>query len=96
MSRYNETKIKKSKPNELRNNIFNKYDTTIYNEVPESDNDIFIITQDGDRLDNLAFRFYGDSKMWWFIAQTNNINTMNLEPNTRLRISTLTDFAKGR
>jgi nucleoid-associated protein YgaU len=26
---------------------------------------------DGDRLDNLAYRYYKDATLWWFIANAN-------------------------
>ena len=32
-----------------------KYDTTIYEQVPESNDDVYVITQEGDRLDDLAY-----------------------------------------
>ena len=31
------------------------------------------IVKDGDRLDSLAFKFYGNNKAWDKIAQINNI-----------------------
>ena len=34
------------------------------------------MTQEGDRLDNLAFQFYGNQHLWWYIAHANNLNTM--------------------
>ena len=86
MSRYENTPI-------IRKNLLprNKksvmvYETTIYPEVPERNDDLHVIAQEGDRLDNLAFEFYGDPKLWWFIAQTNNISTMNVKSGTSLRI----------
>ena len=82
MSRYKNGKVlRDKKTNQLR------YGTTIYKKVPESNNDVYVITQHGDRLDQLANQFYGDPKLWWFIANVNNINTMNLEAGVRLRIS---------
>lgn len=91
--RYKNTKINKnskhSKRGSVRKNLqFTKYDTTIYGVVPESNNDIYVITQAGDRLDNLAFQFYGHPSLWWFIANVNNLNTMNVKSGTRLRIPT--------
>ena len=71
------------------------YKTTIYSRVPESNDDIFIITQEGDRLDNLASRFYGDPQLWWFIARANNLKTMNIPAGTSLRIPISTINAKG-
>ena len=47
------------------------YINTILPEIPLSQNDIYIITQDGDRLDNLSFEFYGDTQFWWVILAAN-------------------------
>ena len=44
------------------------------------------IAQEGDRCDNLAHRFYGDSLLWWFIARTNNLTTNNIPAGTNIRI----------
>ena len=95
MSRYSRTTIKKSRVDGVRDKSFNKYDTTIYSKVPETNSDIYVISQQGDRLDLLATQFYGNPSLWWFIAQANNINTMNLEPGTSLRIPASTQYAKG-
>jgi nucleoid-associated protein YgaU len=99
MSRYKNTKTQRTRKANVTNDkpkIFLKYDTTLYEKVPEANNDLFLIAQDGDRLDNLAFQFYGDSTLWWFIAQTNNLSTMNVPKGTSLRISFNTSFAIGR
>lgn len=45
--------------------------STRYPEIPLSYNDSYIITQYGDRLDNLADQFYNDSTLWWFISAAN-------------------------
>ena len=62
------------------------YSTTFYRKVPEKDTDMYFISQEGDRCDNLAFRFYGDPSYWWFIAKINNLKTMNIPPGISLRI----------
>ena len=62
------------------------YKTTYYKVVPEKNTDTHIISQDGDRLDTLAFRFYRNPKLWWFIARVNNLTTMNVPAGTELRI----------
>ena len=82
MSRYENTKLTKDK-----NRGHFKNNTTIYSDIPEQNGDLYVITQVGDRLDNLAQQYYSDSKLWWFIANTNNLSTMNVEPGIRLRIS---------
>lgn len=63
-------------------------ESTIYPRVKATDNDIYIITQETDRLDLLAYRYYGNSNMWWIIAIANNINdaTFYIEEGTQLRI----------
>jgi len=45
--------------------------STRYPEIPLSIEDSYIITQYGDRLDNLANQFYNDSTLWWFISAAN-------------------------
>ena len=74
----------------------NHYETTVYSSIPESDGDIYIITQDGDRLDLLANTYYNDSSLWWYIAKANNLKVMNISIGTSLRIPATTDFARGR
>ena len=70
--------------------------TTLYSSIPESDGDIYVITQYGDRLDLLANRFYGDPSLWWYIAKANNLIVMKVPTGTSLRIPANTDFAIGR
>ena len=90
MPRYENTKRLKYK----KTNV-NKYGTTIYNKVPERNDDMYFIAQEGDRCDNLAQRFYGDSNLWWFVARVNNLKTMNVPAGTSLRIPISTINAKG-
>ena len=90
MARYENTKRKR--------NIKSKktyYRTTIYNKVPERNDDMYFIAQEGDRCDNLAQRFYGNPSLWWFIARVNNLKTMNVPAGTSLRIPISTENAKG-
>ena len=88
MARYENTK----KP---RKNKKSYYTTTIYKKVEEKNSDSYFIAQEGDRCDNLAVRFYGDSSLWWFIARTNNLTTNNIPAGTSLRIPATTEDAKG-
>ena len=91
--RYNITK-KRQKIN--GNKKVNHYQTTIYSSIPENDNDTYIITQDGDRLDLLAHKYYNDTSLWWYIAKANSLTDMNVSTGTTLRIPAKTDFARGR
>ncbi len=63
-----------------------KYQTTIYDAIPAQNSDIQVISQEGDRLDNLAFQHYGNPALWWFIARANGLVTMNVPAGTQLRI----------
>tara|TARA_A100001201_G_scaffold121844_1_gene105551 strand:- start:655 stop:924 length:270 start_codon:yes stop_codon:yes gene_type:complete len=89
MSRYKNTRIEKKKNKSY-------YKTTIFNQVPKQDSDIYVITQYGDRLDLLAHQFYGDSSLWWYIARANDLNTLIIPENIQLRIPGTTEYAKGR
>ena len=88
MSRYKDTRFYLRKNKQY-------YSTTIYEVVPERDTDRYFIAQDGDRCDNLAFQFYNDPNLWWFIARVNNLTTMKIPAGTSLRIPIDTEFAKG-
>ena len=62
---------------------------TRYPEIPASEDDVYVIAADGDRLDNLAYQFYGDSSLYWIIASANPDQIYNsLYPvlGTQLRI----------
>jgi len=95
MSRYKNTGINKSKITVNRRQKVLKYNTTVFDPIPERNDDIFVIAQEGDRLDTLASQFYGDSHLWWFIAKANNIYTMNIPAETSLRIPISIENAKG-
>ena len=53
-----------------------------------SDNDTYVATETGDRLDTLAYQYYNDSSLWWIIASANNIHNapLGLVDGTILRI----------
>ena len=96
MSRYKNTKVDKINLTTRYPERFGqpfKYGTTLYNKVPERDSDIFVITTEGDRLDLLAYEFYSDPHLWWFIASINNLKSMNVEPGISLRIPSTTEDA---
>jgi hypothetical protein len=64
------------------------YRSKIYPNIPFRDDDEYVATESGDRLDTLAHQFYGDSTLWWIIASANNIHNavFALEDGTILRI----------
>lgn len=64
------------------------YRSRIYPNIPLRDDDEYVITQEGDRLDLLAYEFYKDQSLWWIIASANNIHNapLGLEAGLTLRI----------
>jgi len=64
------------------------YVNNIYPDIPLSNDDNYVITVLGDRLDLLAFDFYGDTSYWWVIASANALpgDSLYLEPGMQLRI----------
>ena len=62
-----------------------------YPNIPLSENDVYVITTVGDRLDSLAYSYYRDVNYWWVISAANNNATkgsMFPIPGTQLRIPT--------
>lgn len=82
--RYTYTKIKKNKFGEQ------VYSSTLYPRIKRSDTDLYIRAVDGDRLDNLAFKYYKNAGLWWIIAQANHIGkgTLKIKAGLQLRIPT--------
>ena len=56
--------------------------------IPKSNEDKYVVSQTGDRLDTLAYQYYGDASLWWIIAAANNIHNapFGLKDGTILRI----------
>lgn len=83
MKRYKDVKINVDKNTKDR-----VYKPTLYPNISIEDSDIFIMTKFGDRLDLLAYKYYGDTTLWWVIAKANDITDgdFSLKPATELRI----------
>ena len=81
-SRYTHTSIKKNKDGKR------VFKPTIYPKIPIKDSDIFIYPKFGDRLDNLAHKYYDDVSLWWIIAKANNLDAahIGLEVDNQIRI----------
>ena len=60
----------------------------IYPKIKPNNNDMYVISQQSDRLDILASKYYGDQSLWWIIAIANNLNdaSLSIEPGTQMRI----------
>lgn len=53
------------------------------------------VLNEGDRLDIIAGREYGDATLWWVVSAASNIGWMlQVPPNTALKIPVLADVAK--
>ena len=83
MNRYRELNILKSSRG------VRYYETTIPPNPPISNNDIYIISKRGDRLDVYADKFYNDVTKWYIIATANELTDIVLEPNIQIRIPTI-------
>lgn len=64
------------------------YTNNVYPDIPPTNEDSYVITVLGDRLDLLAFDFYGDTNYWWVIASANALpgDSLYLEPGSQIRI----------
>ena len=85
MSRYKETQVKIDK--DTGNRV---YGLTIYPRVPIQDGDLFVTPTEGDRLENLAYRYYEDTSLWWVISKANpdrvRRDGLLLQPGIQIRI----------
>jgi len=74
--------------------IITRYDgkrvfkTIQYPVIPVTDNDIYYIASEADRLDTIAFKFYKDVTYWWIIARANNLGhgSIGIPEGCQLRI----------
>ena len=71
MERYDDISIIQTVPTVQYPQIIRYRESTRYPDIPLSENDVFLYTMRGDRLDNLAYQFYGDSSLWWVISIAN-------------------------
>ena len=81
-SRYDYTTIKLNKDGKR------VFKPTLYPQIPIRDSDVFIYPKFGDRLDNLAHKYYGDVSLWWIIAKANGLDSahIGLEMDKQIRI----------
>ena len=65
-----------------------EYKSKRLKKIPLSNDDIYVASQTGDRLDLLANQYYGSPAYWWIIANANNIHDgkLGLKDGTILRI----------
>lgn len=65
-----------------------RYKTVRYSIPTSSEQDVYIFSRTGDRLDLLAHEFYQDVRLWWIIAEANNLGkgSFNIPPGLQIRI----------
>jgi hypothetical protein len=82
MNRYENIEI-------LKTDSGKRYIKTIqYPIIEKKPDDIYIVGMQGDRLDNLAYSYYKDSRLWWIIARANNLGqgSLNVPIGRQIRI----------
>ena len=94
MNRYQDIK---SEIDQMRKIAKKTFVTVELPKIERSPQDRFIYSIEGDRLDNLAFEFYGDPRHWVVLALANNLGkgTLVVPSGIQLRIppqAIVTDF----
>lgn len=71
------------------------YLPTRYPNLVASNEDYYIIARDQDRLDLIAYDFYGDATLWWVIAMANDLPGDSMFPplGFQLRVPASADEA---
>jgi nucleoid-associated protein YgaU len=80
---YRYENIRKTK---LSGNSTTYFVNAIYPDIPLSNNDNYVITTVGDRLDLLAFDIYKDQNLWWVIASANNLPGDSIYPPVGMQL----------
>jgi hypothetical protein len=62
------------------------YVNAVYPDIPLSNDDSYVITTLGDRLDLMALDFYGDTGYWWVIASANALPGDSLFPPVGMQL----------
>tara|TARA_Y100001937_G_scaffold39289_1_gene55901 strand:+ start:348 stop:659 length:312 start_codon:yes stop_codon:yes gene_type:complete len=86
MNRYRFTKIKKDSDG------FQHRVVTEYPIITPKNSDRIYFSKQGERFDNIAYKFYEDTSLWWVIARANTDlefkGNMALPTGTKLSIPT--------
>ena len=62
------------------------YKTTVYPIILPADTDIQVVSNEGDYLDTLAYKYYGDPTLYWIIAVVNKIGKGRLSVDAGLTL----------
>tara|TARA_Y100001938_G_C7829673_1_gene300714 strand:- start:201 stop:512 length:312 start_codon:yes stop_codon:yes gene_type:complete len=83
--------IRKKINKENKNRV---YVSTLYPDIEARNSDTVIMVKEGNqRMDLLAYKYYGSPTLWWIISQANNLagDTMYVPVGTKIRIPTHID-----
>jgi hypothetical protein len=70
------------------------FGSTKYPPIDFTIEDFYIISMQGDRLDNLAAQFYGDPTLYWILQQANSLNRDSLYPPIGIQIRVPQNLAR--
>ena len=70
------------------------FGSTKYPPIAFTIEDFYIISMQGDRLDNLAAQFYGDPTLYWILQQANSLNRDSLYPPIGVQIRVPQNLAR--
>lgn len=70
MGRYQQINLTRSEGKKLVSGK-RMYTTVKYPSIPLSNTDIYVYAEVGDRYDQLANSYYGDTSLWWIISTAN-------------------------
>ena len=62
------------------------YRSSFYPKIEKHESDIYVITTFGDRLDSIAYKYYGDTTLWWVIAVANSVGKGSIALDAGLQI----------
>lgn len=88
MSRYNNNYFNRAVKLDTENNR-RYYEPILDPIIPKDETDYYILASFGERLDSLAFKYYGDASLWWIIAAANpelRKDSLFLEPGVQVRV----------
>lgn len=95
MERYDNNPIIQTIPSVQYPKVTRYRSSTRYPDITLSENDIFLYTIRGDRLDNLAYQFYGDPTLWWIISVANpDLPNDSLYPTIGFQLRVPSDITK--
>jgi hypothetical protein len=65
-----------------------RIETMVFPRLPRREDDVYIYSTAGDRLDLMAYDYWGDATLWFVIAAINNVGNGSLAvaPGIQLRI----------